>query len=769
MYFIKVEKTCRKIKIKLLGIKLSVALPKLLNPFKKPVFRNDDVSVDSNLQYFKKFCEVFHTYGFTQLHAVNLYGYTNCNFITNGVPSPYDGYANLGSLDNATIRKLSAGKFIGDNKELVKYLNDIPDKIALHGLYHTDYSKMTYAQQKKDIQKGLDLLNALFPLKKIDTFVAPFNRTNDDTYRVCRELGLKVSALEGEHLEDMIEHRRYGIKNGEIYRYHHHRFYPESKFRCYNLSIERLNKFLGHKKVWKRHLPDQTIFTEIIHEHHLSEWFVQAFTQFTKRLYTYLPYKWILDHITKKNTILVAGCGAGDMLYHLYEHGYKYLFGYDFDNNVIHAAQEIADRIDAPINFFITSGHHPNLQKTFDVIIAGNRICHVSDYGAENFIKAHIPYLKRNGFLIFDTIDAAFNQQDNNNDGILDQDSPLSQNKTGEYPYKYSLDDIKELAEKYHFDVIYHEYLGPSAPHHFYILKRKKLPKICLLCDKPNWAHDHSAQEIRKQLSDNFIFDIKYVVDKPKLNPKHYDLLHVFFWGEDYYKKFGWPKAKILKQVSSHRWQDNPKWGPCSPAEFQIKYLSDAEYVNCPSQILYNLLKNVCPNLFFVGKGYSPDKFYYKNLRKGEMTICFAGNIKDPVKGIDEILIPAAKDKYILNLASSFNHTELLNFYNAHDIYVVSSRNEADPLPLIESMACGCFPVANQVGIAPELIRHKENGYLVTERTVAAYQEAFAWCHEHLDYIRSQQEKIAQEIYDSRRWEIMAGGYKNMYQKCLSK
>lgn len=296
--------------------------------------------------------------------------------------------------------------------------------------------------------------------------------------------------------------------------------------------------------------------------------------------------------------------------------------------------------------------------------------------------------------------------------------------------------------------------------------KENSKPRICLLCDRPNWAHDHSAKEIVNQLSDTFCFDIKYVVDKPKLNPKHYDLLHIFFWGEDCYKTFKFPKSKIIKQVSSHRWQDSP-FGPLTPKEFWKKYLTDADFVNCPSKILYDLLRGVCKNLFLLGKGYSPVKFYLAKERIGEMALCWVGNIKDPIKGVEEILIPATKDKYSIDLANDIKHEDLCEFYNNHDIYVVTSKSEADPLPLIESMACGCFPVANYVGIAPELIRHKENGYLVEQRTIEAYQEAFEWCKENLRYIREQGKKNAKEIFEIRRWEVMAQGYKAMYEKCL--
>lgn len=297
--------------------------------------------------------------------------------------------------------------------------------------------------------------------------------------------------------------------------------------------------------------------------------------------------------------------------------------------------------------------------------------------------------------------------------------------------------------------------------------KNIQKPHILLLCDRPNWAYHNSAVEVVNQLSDEFSFDIKFVINNEKINQCDYDAILVYFWGEQSYKQFHFPKRKIMKKVASHRWQDNPAYGPLSPKEFVKKYLGDCKTAYCPSQILYNLLKNEFKNLVFCGDGYSPIKFYFLHERAGEMKMCMVGNLKDPVKGVEDILIPSAKG-FCLDLANDLKHEELCKFYNDHDVYVVSSRNEANPLPLMESMACGCFPVACKVGIAPEIIRHKENGYLVENRTVEGFKEAFDWCNKNLDYIRKQAKKNAEEMYEKRRWEVMADGYRKMFRKHLN-
>src|SRR5262245_41709641 len=97
---------------------------------------------------------------------------------------------------------------------------------------------MTKEEQELEIAEGLELMRLLFPDKRVSYFIAPFNRTNVHTYDVAARHGLQVVAAEGIHLEARLEKLK--IKPGHWYRYHHHRFYPESQFDVYQLSIEKL-------------------------------------------------------------------------------------------------------------------------------------------------------------------------------------------------------------------------------------------------------------------------------------------------------------------------------------------------------------------------------------------------------------------------------------------------------------------------------------------------------------------------------------------------
>jgi peptidoglycan/xylan/chitin deacetylase (PgdA/CDA1 family) len=109
-------------------------------------------------------------------------------------------------------------------------------------LYHTDYSTMPADEQRREINEGLEKLDRLFPKKLVRYFIAPFNRVGRLTRRICREFNLHVLADEGVHLESALPSLTF--EENHWYRYHHHRFYPQSSFTYYPLSFDMLDAAL---------------------------------------------------------------------------------------------------------------------------------------------------------------------------------------------------------------------------------------------------------------------------------------------------------------------------------------------------------------------------------------------------------------------------------------------------------------------------------------------------------------------------------------------
>lgn len=436
--------------------------------FETTIFRNDDVSYDTNLEHFKEFCEVFHRHGYTQLHAVTLYGCLNYKYLIDGKPCMYNTIKALDIFDYESCKAVSTD-FIGDNKELIDYLNSIPDEIGLHGLYHSNYSAMSYEKQEHDIKEGLRLLHELFPNKIIRTFIAPFNMTNEYTYEICEKYGLRVSALEGEHLEEMVHNNSGVIRFGQLYRYHHHRFYPESTQNFYNLNISKLDNYLDTKSanqyVNKAGL-DLSLLKNCVEQFNAQNWYIYAFKDFDNRKHASLPCKWILKNIGHDKSILEIACGAGGMLYHLYKNGFHKLYGYDYDIAAVNTAKKISKTINYDIDVYQDNAIDPKKQEKKDVIVWVNGMYHLDGFTLEKYFEINSKIINKNGFLIFDMIDKSFNKIPNNQYLSQDWEKELKFRRPSEYKLRYSKNEVKNIAKSYGFTLV-----------HFVSLKNEPIPR----------------------------------------------------------------------------------------------------------------------------------------------------------------------------------------------------------------------------------------------------------------------------------------------------
>jgi glycosyltransferase involved in cell wall biosynthesis len=86
----------------------------------------------------------------------------------------------------------------------------------------------------------------------------------------------------------------------------------------------------------------------------------------------------------------------------------------------------------------------------------------------------------------------------------------------------------------------------------------------------------------------------------------------------------------------------------------------------------------------------------------------------------------------------------------------------------MEGMACGAFPVATDVGIVPELVRHRCNG-LVVERSPEAFREAFAWCEQNLAAVRRAGRFGAALVAAERDWDRLAARFGDVLDAALGR
>lgn len=285
--------------------------------------------------------------------------------------------------------------------------------------------------------------------------------------------------------------------------------------------------------------------------------------------------------------------------------------------------------------------------------------------------------------------------------------------------------------------------------------------RVALVPYQRNWSYDFTAQALATHLAGRFEISVFHDDTLERLNYRELDLVVDFWWRGGMSKRFG---ERAVTQVSSHRWARN-KYGSLTAASMIEQHQRRAGSILVPSERLRGELEPhferevaVCP------KGFHPETFGDYGARRGGIAIGWAGNTGAPDKRLDVLreACPA------LRIATGLPYDEMPGFYNSIDVITCASDAEGDPRPLIEGMACGCFPVCTDVGVVPELVRNGDNG-LIVERTPEAFAMAFQWCRANLDYVREAGARNAMEMRASRTWQQCALAWGDAFDRAIAR
>ena len=81
---------------------------------------------------------------------------------------------------------------------------------------------------------------------------------------------------------------------------------------------------------------------------------------------------------------------------------------------------------------------------------------------------------------------------------------------------------------------------------------------------------------------------------------------------------------------------------------------------------------------------------------------------------------------YTVNYLS--NEKEIADIYNAADLFVTPSLQDNLPNTIVEAMACGTPCVGFNVGGIPEMIHHRQDGYVADYCDSMDFAQGIAWC-----------------------------------------
>jgi len=113
------------------------------------------------------------------------------------------------------------------------------------------------------------------------------------------------------------------------------------------------------------------------------------------------------------------------------------------------------------------------------------------------------------------------------------------------------------------------------------------------------------------------------------------------------------------------------------------------------------------------------------------------------------------------------NETQISLAYNAASVFVIPSLEENLPNTIMESFACGTPVVGFDVGGIPEMIEHKNNGYLSVYGSAQSLAEGINWVlKNNTDGVLSKQAR--QKVIDLYSEKVVASQYGKLYEKLLN-
>ena len=304
------------------------------------------------------------------------------------------------------------------------------------------------------------------------------------------------------------------------------------------------------------------------------------------------------------------------------------------------------------------------------------------------------------------------------------------------------------------------------------------LPRILAIADRPGWAIDRKAQNLRRVLARRFEIVQRFQHDVTESDVNAADIVLIFYW-------FQIAKLPLPESVLARR-SDRLVIGICSHREMEgefrepglaiLQRLARAVFVN------NRKLEHEYAPLLRIPVHYTPngvDTTFFcpppePQPYSGELRVGWAGSLGNhgPAhRGFHDVIEPAVAAVPGVRLQTAIreqhwrNHDEMLDFYRDLDVYVCASRSEGTPNPCLEAAACGVPLVTTRVGNMPELVRDGDNG-LFFDGTAEGFANKLALLRD-TPSLRSRMAARMIETIREWDWSVQAENYAHMFTSLL--